>query len=103
MGEEADRRPVGRAGQGGEDVAVPGELHLLEPELAQLPLEQPRELELLQRRRVGVGLASRLRIDADVAQEARERVGLELVGEGRHVHFESMTPLRAGTCIEWPG
>ena len=43
--------------------------------------EQPGELELRRRARIGVGLARRLRIDADVAKEALERVVSQLGGD----------------------
>src|SRR5206468_7624918 len=80
VGDQADRRPG--AWQRREDVALLGQLDLLEPEALELVAQEAREVDLPlgARPRVGVGA---LRVDADVAQEALERAGLELVREAQ--------------------
>ena len=63
-----------RARQRREDVAVLGQLDVVEPELAQLVDEQAREVELLRGARVRRRVLVRLRVDPDVAQEPLEHV-----------------------------
>ena len=76
---------AGRARQRREDVAVPGQLDVVEADLAQLLGEEPREVELLRRARirVGVGTLLRLGVDAYIPEEALEHVGRQLLGERR--------------------
>jgi hypothetical protein len=75
------------AGKAGEDVAVLGELDVLQADLAQLRHQDPREVELLGAARVGRRRVVGHRVDDDVAEEAREDVLRELLrertGEGR--------------------
>ena len=86
--EEPDRRARlrRRRRQRRQDVAVLGRARRRSrPSAAQLGLEQPRQVELLRGARVGVRLPRRLRVDADVAEEALEHVVAQLGGERRPV------------------
>src|SRR6266550_439813 len=74
--------PIRSAGSG-EDVAVLGQLDVVEAELLQLVPEQARELELPLGARTRVGEVVGLGVDTDVAEEALEGVGLELVGQAQ--------------------
>ena len=62
-----------RAREPGEDRRALGQLDVLEPELAQLLDEEPREVELLLGARTASSAIGRLRVDPDVAQEPLER------------------------------
>ena len=81
MGDEPDHRRVRGARERREHVAVLRQLDVVEADLAKLVGEQPREIELLGGARVGRGALLRLRVDADVAEEALEHVGCQLLGE----------------------
>ena len=85
--DEADGRAVVAADrlERREDVAVLGQLDVGEPEPAELVGEEPREVELLGRARIGLRRAIGLRVDARVANEPVEHVLGELRGERRSV------------------
>ena len=70
------------AGEPGEDGGAVVQLRVLEAEVVQLLDEHARQVELLLRARP-LRLAVRaLRVDLDVAEEPREHIGGELLGEG---------------------
>ena len=77
----ADRRRRLDAGQRTVDVAELVEPDVLEPDLLELVAQQPAEVELLLGRRRRVDPVRGLRVDADVAEQAVERVGRQLGGE----------------------
>ena len=82
VGEQADDgRALHGRGQRGEDVALRVLLGVAEPDLAQLLHQHPPELELPRGARAARAVARRLRVDADVAQEAVEDGWGELLGE----------------------
>ena len=85
--DEADGRAVVAADrlERREDVAVLGQLDVGEPEPAELIGEEPREVELLGRARIGLRRAIGLRVDARIANEPVEGVLGELGGERRSV------------------
>ena len=80
--EQADhRRALDGGGQRGEDVAVVVLLRVGEAELAQLLHEHPAQLELPRGARAALAVAGGLRVDADVAEQAVEDAGGEILGE----------------------
>ena len=81
-----------------EDVAVLGQLDVLEPERAQLLEEESREVELLLGRRVRGRRRVGLRVDHDVAQEACEHVLRQLLGERARVARLSQANRTAGAA-----
>ena len=85
--DEADGRAVVAADrlERREDVAVLGQLDVVEPEPAELVGEEPREVELLGRARIGLRRAIGLRVDARIADEPVEDVLGELGGKRRSV------------------
>ena len=97
VGDQTDDRCVGVSWHGREDVAVLGQLDVARAELAQLVREQPRELELLGRARIGLGAVGGLRVDPHVAEEAVERVGGELLRERARVPRASRAIQGGGT------
>ena len=82
VGDQPDRvrRAVGGR-QRRHHVAVVVERGVLEADRPQLLDEHPGEVQLAGRARALLAAAGRLRVDADVAQEAVEDVGGELLGE----------------------
>ena len=68
-------------GKRGEDVAVLGQLDVVDTERAELVDEEAREIELLLGGRVRRRVDRRLRVDRDVAEEALEHALGEPLGE----------------------
>ena len=82
--DQPDRRRRVGALKRAVDVAELVEPDVVEPDLVELVAEQPGEVELLLGRRRAVDPVRRLRIDADVAEQAVEHVIRQFGGERRH-------------------
>jgi hypothetical protein len=93
--DEPDDR-VARAGQRREDGVPPVELRIGQPDLTQLIDEQAREVQLLRRARTLLDAVRRLRVDADVSQEALEDVARELLGQRGRERGARRQALRTG-------
>jgi hypothetical protein len=81
--DQPDRRRLRRPRQRAVDVAELVQPHVVEADLLQLVAQEPRQVELLLGRRRRVDAGRRLRVDADVAEEAVEQVARELLRERR--------------------
>jgi hypothetical protein len=81
--DQADRRRRVDSFERAVDVAVLVQADIVEADLLQLVAQQPRQVELLLRRRRRQRAGCRLGVDADVAEEALEDVVRQLGRERR--------------------